>query len=66
MPQAALGDTLIARREQIDVSTTMFALRSLVNLACHQTGATPRTLLEAGFVCAPSDDYWRGNLGGSA
>jgi hypothetical protein len=66
MPQAALPDTLIARREQIDVSTTMFALRSLVTLACHQTGETPRTLLEAEFICAPSDDFWRANLGSSA
>jgi hypothetical protein len=66
MPRAALRDTLLARREQIDVSTTFYALRSLVDLACHQTGETPRTLLEAEFVCAPSDDFWRANLGRSA
>ena len=53
---------LIARSDQIDVSTTMYALRSLVELACHQTGETPRTLLESEFVNAPSDDFWRANL----
>jgi hypothetical protein len=57
-----LGDTLRARRDQIDVSTTLYALRSLLDLACHQTGETPRTLLEAEFVSAPSDDFWRANM----
>jgi hypothetical protein len=60
--RTALADTLVARREQIDVSTTLYALRSLVDLACHQTGETPRSLLEAEFISAPSDDFWRANL----
>jgi hypothetical protein len=62
--RTALADTLVASREQIDVSTTLYALRSLVDLACHQTGETPRTLLEAEFIKAPSDDFWRANLSG--
>jgi hypothetical protein len=62
--RTALPDTLVARREQIDLATTLYALRSLVDLACHQTGETPRTLLENEFVIAPSDDFWRANLHG--
>jgi hypothetical protein len=65
-PSTALSDTLLTRREQIDISTTLYALRSLVDLACHQTGETPRTLLEAEFVSAPSDDFWRAGLRGPA
>jgi hypothetical protein len=65
-PRTALRDMLFARREQIDVPTTLYALRSLVDLACHQTGETPRTLLEAEFISAPSDDFWRANLRGAA
>jgi hypothetical protein len=65
-PRTTLRDTLVARQEQIDISTTLYALRSLVDLACHQTGETPRTLLEAEFACAPSDDFWRANLRGAA
>jgi hypothetical protein len=60
--RATLGDTLLGRQEHIDLSTTMYALRSLIDLACHQTGETPRTLLEAEFVNAPSDDFWRANV----
>jgi hypothetical protein len=62
-PRTALGDTLLARSEQIDISTTLYVLRSLIDLACHQTGETPRTLLEAEFISAPSDDFWRANVG---
>jgi hypothetical protein len=41
---------------------TMHALRKMVALACHQTGETPRSILEAEFAISPSDDYWRANL----
>jgi hypothetical protein len=60
--RVTLGDTLRGRQDSIDVSTTLYALRSLIDLACLQTGETPRTLLEAEFVNAPSDDFWRANL----
>jgi hypothetical protein len=60
--RVSLGETLRGRCDQIEVSTTLYALRSLIDLACHQTGETPRTLLEAEFMHAPSDDYWRANL----
>jgi hypothetical protein len=61
-PRTTLGDTLLVLQDEIDISTTLYALRSLLNLACHQTGETPRTLLEAEFAHAPTDDFWRAEL----
>ncbi len=59
---AELGETLLERQEQVDEPTTMYALRCLVGLACHQTGETPRSILESEFVKSPSDDFWRANV----
>lgn len=57
-----LGDALRGRLVQLDLPTTLFALRHLLGAVCLQTGETPRTILEAEFVNAPSDDWWRANL----
>jgi hypothetical protein len=54
-----LTPTLLEREREIDPVVTVHALRSLIGLACRQTGMTPRSLLEAEFVSAPSDEFWR-------
>jgi hypothetical protein len=57
-----LLDALLARRDEIDVPTAVYALRCLVGLAARQTDKTPRTILDDEFVKSPSDDYWRARI----
>lgn len=61
-----LRRALDSRAEEIDVTTTGVALRRLVGLLALKTGETPRTILEEEFRKAPSDEFWRGTLGGEA
>jgi hypothetical protein len=58
-PATELSAALLERQSEIHVAVTMYALRSLVGLASRQTGETPRSLLEAEFINAPSDALWR-------
>ena len=53
-----LGEALFERREQLDLPTTLYALRCLAGLICRQTGETPRSLLETESASSPSDDLW--------
>ena len=57
-----LIDALLERERVVPIAVTMHALRSLVGLACRQTGETPRALLEAEIVHAPSDEIWRADI----
>jgi hypothetical protein len=59
-----LRHALDSRAEEIDVTTMGVALRRLVGLLALKTGETPRSILEAEFAKAPSDEFWRGTLGG--
>jgi hypothetical protein len=59
---ADLLSALAEREREIHVGVTMHALRSLVGLACRQTGETPRSLLEAEIAHAPGDDLWRAEI----
>ena len=61
-----LRRALDSRAEEIDATTTAVALRRLVGLLALKTGETPRTILEEEFRKAPSDEFWRGTLGGQA
>ena len=49
-----------------DFQAIWVALRRLVGLLALKTGETPRTILEEEFTKAPSDEFWRGTLGGEA
>ena len=55
----ALMRTLVERRGEIAAPATLQALRCLVGLLCVQTGATPRSILDAEFQYAPADEAWR-------
>lgn len=59
-----LREALDSRVDDIDVSTTQVALRRLVGLLALKAGETPRSILEEEFKKAPSDEFWRGTLGG--
>jgi hypothetical protein len=59
---ADLTTALVEREREIHVGVTIHALRSLVGLACRQTGETPRSLLEAEIAHAPHDDLWRAEV----
>lgn len=59
---STLMEALLERKGTIPVGVTMNALRSLVVLACRQTGETPRSLLEAEIDQAPPDDFWRAEI----
>jgi hypothetical protein len=59
---STLMDSLLERERAIPIAVTMHALRSLVGLACRQTGETPRALLEAEIVHVPPDDFWRAEI----
>jgi hypothetical protein len=58
-----LGDALLERQSQLDLGTTLYALRSLVGVICRETGETPRSVFEAEYASSPSDDFWRANVG---
>src|SRR5438067_7035879 len=57
-----LIDALLERERVVPIAVTMHALRSLVGLACRQTGETPRALLEAEIGHVPPDDFWRAEI----
>jgi hypothetical protein len=57
-----LLEALLARRDEIDVATAVYALRCIVGLTARQTDRTPRTILDEEFVKSPSDDYWRARI----
>jgi hypothetical protein len=59
---STLMQTLLERERAIPIAVTMHALRSLVGLACSQTGETPRALLEAEIGQVPPDDFWRAEI----
>jgi hypothetical protein len=59
---STLMDSLLDRERAIPIAVTMHALRSLVGLACRQTGETPRALLEAEIGQVPPDDFWRAEI----
>ena len=59
---STLMQALLERERAIPIAVTMHALRSLVGLACRQTGETPRALLEAEIGHVPPDDFWRAEL----
>jgi hypothetical protein len=58
-----LMEALLERRHEIGLPAARQALGCLVGLACLELGETPRSMLELEFVHAPSDDWWRANLG---
>jgi hypothetical protein len=45
------------------VTEALFALRHLVGVISLETGETPRSLLDAEFTKAPSDEFWRATIG---
>jgi hypothetical protein len=47
----------------IEVAGALLALRHLVGVIALETGETPRTLLDAEFTKAPSDEFWRATIG---
>lgn len=49
---------LALREHEIDTPAVWLAMRSLVGLLARQTGRTPRSILDAEFASAPSDDVW--------
>ncbi len=59
-----LRQALDARAHEIDVTTAGVALRRLVGLLALKTGETPRSILEEEFARSPSDEFWRGTMGG--
>jgi hypothetical protein len=54
---------LETRPGDIDVTEALFALRHLVGVISLETGETPRSLLDAEFTKAPSDEFWRATIG---
>jgi hypothetical protein len=46
------------------VLSTRVAFRRLIGVLAVKTGETPRSILEEEFAKAPSDDFWRGSIGG--
>jgi hypothetical protein len=59
-----LRQALDSRTEEIDVHSTRVALRRLIGVLALKTGETPRSILEEEFAKAPSDEFWRGSIGG--
>jgi hypothetical protein len=59
-----LRRALDSRAEEIDVRSTRVALRRLIGVLALKTGETPRSILEEEFGAAPSDEFWRGSIGG--
>jgi hypothetical protein len=49
---------LALREHEIDTPAVWLAMRSLVGLLARKTGRTPRSILDAEFASAPSDDVW--------
>ena len=58
-----LDEALLVRLTELDLATSLYALRCLVGLVCHQSGETPRTILDAEFALSPGDDFWRAEIG---
>jgi hypothetical protein len=61
-----LRRALDSRAEAIDVLSARVAFRRLIGVLALKTGETPRSILEEEFAKAPSDDFWRGSIGGRA
>jgi hypothetical protein len=61
-----LRRALFSRASEIDATATRVALRRLAGLLALKTGETPRSILEAEFGKAPSDEFWRASMGGQA
>jgi hypothetical protein len=59
-----LRRALDSRAEAIDMLSTRVALRRLVGVLALKTGETPRSILEEEFAKSPSDEFWRGSIGG--
>lgn len=57
---------LLDRRRSIDPETASLVLQCVTGLLAVSTGKTPRSILEAEFVSAPSDEFWRADLSMSA
>jgi hypothetical protein len=59
-----LRRALDSRADSIDVFSARVALRRLVGVLALKTEETPRSILEEEFAKAPSDEFWRGSIGG--
>jgi hypothetical protein len=61
-PASDLLHALLERRHEIDGDEARLVLRCLAGLLAVDSGATPRSIFEAEFAAAPSDDFWRADL----